>query len=164
MDHASLLIVEDHVTQHPNDQQEITPALNNLGALPPTLGQVEHLAADTGYCSAANAEACEQANITPLLAGARASHHPSPEERFADPGDAPPDTASPIVRMQHQLKTVAGKALYAKRKSTVKPVFGMIKEVMGFRQFLLRGLNAVSGEWTLVCLTYNLKRLHVLAG
>jgi Transposase DDE domain len=66
--------------------------------------------------------------------------------------------------MRHRLKTAEGKAIYAKRKSTVEPVFGVIKQVMGFRQFLLRGLEAVTGEWTLVCIAYNLKRLHVLAG
>jgi len=66
--------------------------------------------------------------------------------------------------MRYRLKTAEGKAIYAKRKSTVEPVFGVIKQVMGFRQFLLRGLKSVTGEWTLVCIGYNLKRLHVLAG
>ena len=64
--------------------------------------------------------------------------------------------------MEHRLQTPEGKALYAKRKSTVEPVFGIIKHVMGFRQFLLRGLQAVQGEWNLVCIAYNLERLHVL--
>ena len=66
--------------------------------------------------------------------------------------------------MEYRLHTPEGKALYAKRKSTVEPVFGIIKHVMGFRHFLLRGLQAVQGEWTLVCIAYNLKRLQVLAG
>ncbi|WP_295400974.1 transposase [uncultured Thiocystis sp.] len=164
VEHASRLILEQPVTQPPNDQQELTPALANLAALPPTLGHVRSLVGDTGYCSATNTEACEQGNIIPLLAGARDTHHPSPEVRFAEAGVAPPATASPMARMHHRLKTVEGKALDAKRKSTVEPVFGIVKEVMGFRQFLLRGLEAVTGEWTLVCLAYNLKRLHVLAG
>ena len=69
-----------------------------------------------------------------------------------------------MERMQHRIKTTEGKKIYAKRKSTVEPAFGVIKQVMGFRQFLLRGLDAVTGEWTLVCIAYNLKRLHVLAG
>jgi len=77
---------------------------------------------------------------------------------------APAATASAVIRMRHRLKTAEGKAVYARRKSTVEPVFGIIKQVMGFRQFLLRGLKAVTGEWTLVCIAYNLKRLHVLAG
>ncbi|WP_295401829.1 transposase [uncultured Thiocystis sp.] len=164
VEHASRLIVEQHVTQHPNDRQEMTPTLAHLGALPQTLGHVKTLVGETGYCRAANAEACEQVNIIPLLAGARGTHPPSPEARFAEAGVAPPATASPMARMQHRLKTVDGKALDAKRKSTVEPVFGILKEVMGFRQFLLRGLTAVSGEWTLVCLAYTVKRLHVLAG
>jgi hypothetical protein len=157
-------IVETHVTQQPNDKQEIKPALLNLKALPDELGHVDHLAADTGYFSATNTEACEQESIIPMLAGGREAHHPNPEDRFADAGKAPAVTASPVEKMRHRLKTPKGKVIYAKRKSTVEPVFGVIKQVLGFRQFLLRGLNAVTGEWALVCMAYNLKRLHVLAG
>jgi hypothetical protein len=65
--------------------------------------------------------------------------------------------------MKHRLKTKSGKAVYAKRKSTIEPVFGIIKSAMGFRQFLLRGLTAVKGEWDLVCIAFNLKRLFALA-
>ena len=64
--------------------------------------------------------------------------------------------------MKHRLKTAAGKAVYAIRKSTVEPAFGVIKAVMGFDRFLLRGFTAVSGEWDLVCIAWNIKRLHVL--
>ncbi len=99
-----------------------------------------------------------------MLAAGRDTHHPSPEERHADPGPAPAGTTDAITRMKHRLKTKAGKAIYAKRKSTVEPVFGIIKSVMGFRQFMLRGFQAVQGEWTLVCIAYNLKRLQVIAG
>ena len=164
VDQVSRLIIENHLTQAPNDKQELKPALLNLDALPDELGHVDHIAADTGYCSASNAEACEQQNVIPLLACGREAHHPSPEARFADAGEAPPAKASPMERMQHRIKTTEGKKIYAKRKSTVEPAFGVIKQVMGFRQFLLRGLDAVTGEWTLVCIAYNLKRLHVLAG
>ena len=164
VDQGSRLVVENHVTQQPNDKQEIKPALGNLDTLPEELGYVRHMAADTGYFSAANAEACEQKSIIPLLACGREAHHPSPEARFADAGEVPAATDSVVTRMRHRLKTSEGKAIYAKRKSTVEPVFGVIKQVMGFRQFLLRGLKAVTGEWTLVCIGYNLKRLHVLAG
>jgi hypothetical protein len=163
VDHGSRLIVENHVSQNPNDKQELPPALDNLSQLPQKLGQVEHLLADNGYFSEANVKACEQATITPLLATGRAVHHPTLEERFADPGKAP-DTPDPVARMEHRLQTPEGKALYAKRQSTVEPVLGIIKHVMGFRHFLLRGLQAVQGEWNLVCIAYNLKRLHVLAG
>ena len=64
--------------------------------------------------------------------------------------------------MAHRLKTQAGRAAYALRKQTVEPVFGIIKSVMGFRQFSLRGLRKVSGEWSLVCLAWNVKRMAVL--
>lgn len=163
VDHGSRLIVENHVSQNPNDKQELQPALDNLSQLPKELGQVDHLLGDNGYYSAANVKACEQATITPLLATGRAVHHPTPAERFADPGEAP-NTTDAVARMEYRLQTPDGKALYAKRKSTVEPVFGIIKHVMGFRQFLLRGLLAVQGEWNLVCIAYNLKRLHVLCG
>lgn len=163
VDHGSRLIVENHVSQNPNDKQELQPALDNLSQLPEALGQVDHLLGDNGYYSEANVKACEQATITPLLATGRAVHHPNPAGRFADPGEAPEITDA-VARMEYRLQTPDGKALYAKRKSTVEPVFGIIKHVMGFRQFLLRGLPAVQGEWNLVCIAYNLKRLHVLYG
>lgn len=90
------------------------------------------------------------------------SHHVPLEERLAP--DAPePESADPVRKMAWKLKTKAGKARYAKRKSTVEPVFGLIKRILGFRQFSLRGLEAVTGEWKLVALAFNLKRMHVLA-
>ena len=83
--------------------------------------------------------------------------------RFAD-DPAPPSHPSPVQATAHHLRTQAGKARYAKRKSTVETVFGIIKHVQGFRQFLLRGLRAVQGEWALVCIGWNLKRLFALNG
>ena len=65
--------------------------------------------------------------------------------------------------MQYRLKTEAGQAFYAKRKSTVEPVFGIIKEVMDFRRFMLRGFQAVTGEWSLVAIAFNLKRLCAIS-
>ena len=164
MDHGSRLIVENHVTQQPNDKHEVAPALAALNALPDELGSVEHLLGDNGFFSEANTLACEQEDIIPLLVCGREAHHPSPEARFADPGAVPADTEGAVTRMRYRLKTLEGKARYAQRKSTVEPVFGIIKNVLGFRQFLLRGLQAVTGEWTLVCIAYNLKRLQVLTG
>ena len=161
VDHGSRLIVENHVSQHPNDKQELQPALAGIEQLPEQLGQVNHLLADNGYFSEANVKDCERASITPLLATGRAGHYPTPAERLADPGEAP-DTTDAVARMEHRLQTPEGKALYAKRKSTVEPVFGIIKHVMGFRQFLLRGLQAVPGEWNWVCIAYHLRRLQVL--
>ena len=73
-----------------------------------------------------------------------------------------PENATPTDRMAHKLRTRDGRALYARRKQTVEPVFGIIKSVLGFRQFMLRGLRKVSGEWSLVCLAWNLKCIAVL--
>src|SRR5207237_6257237 len=84
------------------------------------------------------------------------------QERFAEQPAPLSADASPKVQMAYQLKTALGKAIYAARKSTVEPVIGIIKEVLGFRQFSLRGETAAAGEWRLVCLAFNLKRLHTL--
>ena len=162
VDMDSMFIVENHVTQQPNDKQEIKPALANLAALPDTLGKVNALAADTGYFSENNVKHCEQEHIKPYIATERNKHNQSLNKRFYQPQQPLPENADPVTTMKHRLKTLEGKKLYAKRKSTVETVFGIIKAVIGFRQFLLRGLESVSGEWDLVCIAYNLKRLHVL--
>ena len=117
--------------------------------------------ADTGFYSAQNVSACEARSIEPFIAVKRDEHHPAPQERFTEPAALPAD-ATPAQAMAHKLKTKAGRALYALRKQTVEPVFGIIKSVLGFRQFSLRGLKKVTGEWTLVCLAWNLKRMAVL--
>lgn len=161
VDMDSMFIVENHVTQQPNDKQELKPALQNLAALPEKLGKVDALAADTGYFSEGNVNSCEQAHIVPYIAAERDKHNQPLKERFSQPQPLP-ENADPMTTMKHRLKTLEGKKLYAKRKSTVETVFGIIKAVMGFRQFLLRGLESVSGEWNLVCIAYNLKRLHLL--
>ncbi len=75
-----------------------------------------------------------------------------------------PEVATPRDRMAHKLRTAKGRALYRLRKMTVEPVFGIIKEALGFRRFSLRGMEKVAGEWTLVCIGYNLKRLFSLKG
>ncbi len=162
VDTKTMMIVATHVTQHTNDKQEVTPALENIAALPTALGSVTELIADCGYLSDANIDACEQKQITPYIAVDRQSHNQPLWDRFSEP---PPisDDADAVSRMKHRLKTVAGKAVYAARKRTVEPVFGIIKSVMGFRSFLLRGFEAVQGEWDLICIAWNIKRLHILA-
>ena len=125
------------------------------------LSQPEEFVADNGYFSERNVEVCEAAGIVPLIAMKREEHHPHWSARFGEPAEVPPE-ATPVARMAHRLKTRAGRAAYAPRKQTVEPVFGIIKSVMGFRQFLTRGLQNVQGEWTLVCLAWNLKRMAVL--
>lgn len=157
------LIVAQHVTQHPNDKQEIEPAVAAIGQLPEALGEVENLLADTGYFSAANVETCTHASLVPFIPQAREKHNLPLTERFREDPE-PPQQATAVQAMRHRLQTKEGKALYAKRKATVETVFGIIKQVLGFRQFLLRGLESVQSEWSLVCIGWNLKRMHALRG
>lgn len=161
VDSATMLVLAAEVTQAANDKQQVEPMLKQLKALPEGLNRPAMLLADAGYFSEANVKACEAAKITPLIAHRREAHHLPWQERFNEPAPLAPG-ASALERMQHAFKTPAGKATYALRKQTVEPVFGIIKAVLGFRQFLLRGLDKVRGEWTLVCLAWNLKRMAVL--
>jgi transposase len=157
----SMLVVATGLTQAGNDKEQVKPMLEVIATLPATLGKVTDLLADTGFCSKGNIAACEEAKIEPFIAVAREDHHPGWRERFAEPEPLEAD-ATPMQKMAHKLKTRTGRKLYALRKQTVEPVFGIIKSVMGFRQFLLRGLEKVKGEWTLACLAWNLKRMAVL--
>jgi transposase len=159
----SLLVVVGDIVQAPNDKQHVQPMLRELAALPEAFGKVETLLADTGYFSEANVNACAAAGIDPLIAQGRQSHYPPLSERTA--ADPPaPENPTPAEAMAHRLQTKAGKALYALRKQIPEPVFGIIKSVMGFRQFSLRGLEKVRGEWKLVTMAWNIKRLFALAG
>jgi hypothetical protein len=157
-----MLIVGQHLSQKPNDKKELKPALESLTALPEDLGTVKSLLADAGYFSEANVESCLKEGILPFISVSRDGHNQSLNERFAEPAPLP-EGADTVTQMKHRLKTQAGRAIYAQRKCTVEPVFGIIKAVLGFRQFLLRGVESVRGEWSLVCIAWNLKRLHVLA-
>ncbi len=159
---GSLLVVVADVVQAPNDKQQLQPMLEQMSALPETLGKARVLLADNGYFSEANVEACAAAGIDPLIAMGREPHHPSLAERFAD-APPPPDAPTPLKTMAHRLKTPEGKTLYGLRKHTPEPVFGIIKSALGFRQFLLRGLDRVRGEWSLVTMAWNMKRMFVLA-
>jgi len=150
-----------HVSQATHDKQQLQPMLEKLQALPTGLNRPETLSADSGYYSEKNVTACQDAKIEPLIAVKREEHHPDWKQRFGEPQPLPPGV-TPVEVMKHKLKTRAGKAAYALRKQTVEPVFGILKSVMGFRQFLLRGLENVRNEWTLVCLAWNLKRMAVL--
>jgi transposase len=161
VDNETMLVVVPQVTQAANDKQQVVPMLERLQALPAGLNQPEQCLADTGYFSADNVAACEQAGIEPLIAVKRDHHHPHWDERFREP-EEPPANPTPVQRMTYRLQTGDGRAAYALRKQRVEPVFGIIKSVMGFRQFLTRGLENVQGEWTLVCLAWNLKRMAVL--
>jgi len=159
---GSLLVVAVDVVQAPNDKSQVEPMLEKIGALPEALGEAENLLADTGYFSAANVEACEKAGIEPAIAMGRQPHHPPLNERF-EKAPAAPDDPTPVEAMAHRLKTLQGRALYALRKQTPEPVFGIIKSVLGFRQFSLRGLEKARGEWSLVTMAWNIKRMFALA-
>lgn len=163
VDMNSYMILGGHVSQATNDKNQLRPALDALDALPDQMGTLQRVAADSGYFSQTNVEDVTKRQATPYIAKGRQNHHPDWKQRLAKAGP-PPEDPTPVEAMQWRLSTQEGRDFYARRKSTVEPVFGIIKHVMGFRQFLLRGLKKVSGEWKLLQCAYNLKRMHVLAG
>ena len=159
VEQESFLIVANTLSNHANDQNEAIPTLDAIAA---ELGKPEAGALDTGYFSENNITKMELRGIAPYIATGREPHHKSWKTRVAELPAPPPEDASPKVKMAYKLRTEIGKAIYSLRKCTVEPVIGIIKEIMSFRQFSLRGLAAAAGEWGLVCLAFNLKRLHVL--
>lgn len=161
VENDSRLIVVSHVTQNVNDKREMEPALRALEELPPSLGRPVELLADNGYYSESNVELCGAEEVVPYISVDREPHYWGLRERGKEP-EPPGAQANAVEQMKYRLKTSSGRAIYAQRKSTVEPVFGVIKSVMGFRQFLLRGVQAVEGEWDLVSIAWNLKRMHKL--
>jgi transposase len=159
VDQETLLIVAPALSNHPNDKQEAEPTLN---AISPKLGKPKAAALDNGYFSAANIQALEDRKVDPYIATGRELHHKDWRTFFKEQPEPPAENASPKVKMAYKLQTEIGQAIYRLRKCTVEPVIGLIKEVLGFRQFSLRGLKATTGEWCLVCLAFNLKRMHAL--
>jgi len=153
------LIVGHTLSNHASDREEAIPTVD---AIPAQIGMPEAAALDNGYWSPTNVEELLARGIEPFIATGRDSHNQSWQERFAQQPQPPAEDARQIVKMAYKLRTEIGKKIYGLRKSTVEPVIGIIKETMGFRQFSLRGLLAVAGEWCLVCLAYNLKRMHIM--
>lgn len=160
---ASRLIVGQPVSQAANDKQELVPT---LAAIPSEAGPVGAALVDSGFYSEAAVRQVERAaDGTPTgtvvyTAMEKTGPHRSVADWEAKPEPAPPAADARMAEvMRHRLRTSAGKALYKLRQQTVAPVFGIIKSVLGFRQFRLRGREKVTLEWTLVCLAYNLKRL-----
>jgi transposase len=158
-DQESLLIVAHTLSNHPNDKQEAVPTLE---AISPKIGKPQAAALDNGYFSEANIQAIEQRDIDPYIATGREPHHQDWHSFFQEQPRPPAEDASATVKMAFKLRTEIGQAIYRLRKCTVEPVIGIIKEILGFRQFSLRGLTAAAGEWCLVCLAFNLKRMHIL--
>lgn len=158
-DQESLLIVAQALSNHPNDKQEALPTLN---ALPVEIGKPKAVAMDNGYFSEATIQDCKQLGIEPYIATGREPHHLDWHTFFQQQPEPPAEEASPVVKMAYKLQTEIGRAIYRLRKCTVEPMIGIIKEILGFRQFSLRGLQAAAGEWCLVCLAFNLKRMHSL--
>lgn len=159
VDQESLLILAPALSNHPNDKQEAKPTLD---AISPKLGKPKAAALDNGYFSAANIEIFEDHQVDVYIATGRELHHKDWRTFFQELPEPPAENASPKIKMAYKLQTEFGRTIYRLRKCTVEPVIGIIKEVLGFRQFSLRGLKAAAGEWCLVCLAFNLKRMHTL--
>jgi transposase len=159
VEHDSRLIVGSWLCNQTNDKQAALPTIDTVS---PALGNVNNANLDTGYFSQDNIAGLQARDIDPYIATGRSPHHQGWRAFFLDNPQPPAQDASAKEQMAYKLRTEIGRALYRLRKSTVEPVIGILKEVMGFRQFSLRGLAAAAGEWTLVCLAYNLKRLHSL--
>jgi transposase len=164
VDVESRLIVGERVSQAPNDKKELAPT---LAAIPEEAGKVGTALVDSGFFSQDAVQQIERAEdgvptgTLVYAAVEKTGHHRRVADLEKRPEPEPPAAgASGIEVMRHRLRTSAGKALYKLRQQTVEPVFGIIKSVLGFRQFHLRGREKVSLEWTLVCLAYNFKRLH----
>jgi transposase len=159
---GSQLILSNHVSVCASDANELIPAIEGV---PDEVGAVTAVLADSGYV---NGDAFDdlQKDIDLYVAVSREENHSQRtyDYRPASSRDKPPKviTDPRLLAMREKLQTDEGRRLYAKRKQTVEPVFGIIKEVLGFRQFLLRGLEKVKGEWSLMCLAYNVKRLWAM--
>ena len=164
---GAMLIVGERVSDAPNDKQQLVASVAAIS--PVVASEVKAVLADSGFYSEAAVRAVEQkadgtpTGMTVYAAIQKSSHHKTIADLLPQPEPAAPGPeASAQEIMGHRLQTKTGKDLYKLRKQTVEPVFGIIKEVMGFRRFLLRGRAKVSLEWALVCVSYNLKRLFAL--
>jgi transposase len=152
--------------------QSVTPAANDKEQIEPMVEVIEQqsghrpteLLADSGYGSEKNLEYLETAGESgqPIQGYVATGKQKHGEHRQPCPRGPLPKNATRVERMKRKLQTKAGRAVYAARKTIVEPVFGQIKQARGFRQFLLRGLVKVRGEWALVCLTHNILKLYRL--
>jgi transposase len=155
---GSLLVLGAHLTDATNDKQQLEPAVKSVAS---EVREVTHVAADSGYFSLSAIAAVEGADgPTVYVAVEKTSHHRSVEDLLQE-AEAERPVSRPVDAdgMRHRLRTATGRAIYKKRKETVEPVFGIIKSVMGFRRFLLRGRVKAALEWSLVTLAYNVRRI-----
>lgn len=160
IDCNSRLLVDVDVSQSPTDRALLEPAVTRLRSLSQELGRTDELLADAGYYSANNVSVCERHDITPYISIGR-ERHAGGFERFREPVPLS-ENATASERLAHRLRTKRGREIYGQRKSTIEPAIGVVKSVMGFRQFSLRGYEKIRHEWQLVATAYNLKRLHIL--
>ena len=155
VDDQAQIIVAQFVTQEPNDKQQLQPAVEEMKR---TLDgdKPRRMTADNGYFSEDNMNYAQSESIDAYLATGRLKHGETPPPA---PRGRIPQSATPTERMARKLRTIRGRATYSKRKATVEPVNGQIKQARGFRQFLLRGVDKVRGEWSLICTGHNLGKL-----
>jgi len=161
---GSMLILGRYVTNHANDKRELLPVSKSIDS---KVREVTDICADTGYFSEEAVLTVEKNGEGPTVycAVEKQGHHRTVEDLLLKTEPLPPvDGASVKEQMVYRLKTTEGRNKYKERKETVEPVFGVIKSVLGFRQFMLRGLDKVNIEWDLITLAYNLKKLHKLSG
>ena len=160
---GSMLIVATEVTQAANDKEQL--AADDREAQDAARGTGSRKANTRRqriFQRGATSSTARRRKIEPLIAMGRSPHHLSWKQRFAAAPKSPPDSATPLQKMAYRLKTPRGKKLYGLRKQTPEPVFGIIKSVMGYRQCLLRGLENVKGEWNLVTMSWNIKRMFAM--
>ena len=151
------LIVGQRVTQASNDKQQLVPMVE---AIRQQSGQApQEILTDSGYCSEVNLQYLEKKKIAGFIATDRESYR---DRQQGCPRGPLPKGATRVDRMRRKLQTKVGAAIYATRKTVAEPVFGQIKQARGFRQFLLRGLRKVQGEWAMICLTHNILKVHRL--
>jgi chromosome segregation ATPase len=158
---GSMLIVGQRITEHGNDKQELAPTVQTVEE---TIREISHVLTDNGfYSEQAVTDVEKDSGPTVYAAIDRQGHHRSVQDLEKKPEPQAPQAGAPVdEQMRYRMRTQAGRALYALRKQTVEPVFGIIKAVMRFRRFMLRGKAKVSSEWTLVTLAYNFRRLYRL--
>ncbi len=160
---GSQLILSTHVANTSSDRGELVPAVENID---PRVGTPDRVLADTGYLSTEPLRQLDLAGVEPYVPIGRAENGDARAYEYRPPKERKPIKVTDpyLIEMREKLTSEEGRNIYAKRKQTVEPVFGIIKSVMGFREFLLRGQDRVTCEWTLVSLAYNVKRLYALCG